>query len=166
MMQKGLGSSRNPRRIQHRIRDDPSRTVRRFERLTRVELGVAPGMGWTVLEWVRKQRWGTMKGLQRCAAEDVAVLHAPRANRPEEATAQVVQNLKPTLRSAMGGGGWGSAWLLTGRPDPIFRPELAGDEGEVSAIAGCRMAMAELRKRAAKGLTPEAGNVTKDPERG
>ena len=47
-------------------------------------------MGWTVLEWVQKQRWGTMKGLQRCALEDVAVLHALRANRPEEATAQVV----------------------------------------------------------------------------
>ena len=96
----------------------------------------------------------------------MAVLPALRANCPEEATAQVVQNLKSKLQAAMDGGDWGSAWLLTGLPDPILRPEFAGDEDEVSAIAGYQMAMAELKKRVAKGLTPEAENTTKDPKKG
>ena len=55
---------------------------------------------------------------------------------------------------------------MTGLPDPILRPEFAGDEDEVSAIAGYQMAMAELKKRVAKGLTPEAENTTKDPKKG
>ena len=55
---------------------------------------------------------------------------------------------------------------MTGLPDPILRPGFAGDEDEVSAIAGCQMAMAELKKRVAKGLTPEAENTGKDPKKG
>ena len=53
-----------------------------------------------------------------------------------ECGAQLVQNRKAKVQNAMNGGDWTQAWLLTGLTDPLTRPEFAGDEDEISAIAG------------------------------
>ena len=99
MMQKGLSSIRNLKRIRRRIRRDPGRIIRRFERKVRDELGVAPGGGWTLLDWIKVQRWGKLAAMKRCAVMDSAVLHALRAGRHEEATAQTVQKVVTRRRA-------------------------------------------------------------------
>ena len=71
------------------------------------------GCPWTLTDWVKRQRWGSLKSLLRTAHMDVAVIQHLRSGRHEVATAQAVQTLKAKVQAASSGGYWTAAWLLT-----------------------------------------------------
>ena len=147
LMTRGVRSIQAVQRIRRRIRDQPGKVVRNFERAAREELGVPMGGAWALEDWVKRQSWGRMRGLQRCAIADCAVVQALHRNEPARAQAQAVQDLKARLQAALNQGDWSQAWLLTGLPDPLSARHFAGDESEMAAIAGYTTAMVDLRAK-------------------
>ena len=85
---------------------------------------------------------------------DVEVYELLRSNQPDVATAQVIQNLKSKLQAVMQGGDWGSAWLLTGLPDPLTKRDFAGTRQEMSVISGYLDAVHRLQKRVRESKGP------------
>ena len=64
-----------------------------------------------------------------------------------QATAQLVQNIKSKLQSVLSGGDWATAWLMTGLPGPLSRKEWAGNKEEMAMISGCMNSLHRLRKK-------------------
>ena len=70
-----------------------------------------------------------------------------RNHRYEEATAQLAQNMKSKVQSAIQLGDWSSAWLLTGIPDPMGKKEWGGTKEEMAVVSEYINSLAKLRKR-------------------
>ncbi|CAE8689793.1 unnamed protein product [Polarella glacialis] len=136
LLKKGLSSMKNMSRLKKRIRSRPKRVWKKFEENVKEELGVAEGEPWTLRSWSRRINWGKFRGLRRCMEMMIAIYELLKADSPEIARAQAVQNMKAIHQSVLSGGDWATAWLLTGLTDPTQRREFAGEEGEMSAITG------------------------------
>ena len=67
-----------------------------------------------------------------------------RSGETNQATAQLVQNIKSKLQSVLSGGDWATAWLMTGLPAHSFR---AGNKEEMAVISGCMNSLHRLRKK-------------------
>ncbi|CAE7669804.1 osm1 [Symbiodinium sp. CCMP2592] len=144
---KGMKAVSQLNRLHEQIHRRPRRICDLFEKEVIEELGIVKGQAWTLRDYVRKQQWGKFKGIYRCAMMDVAVYESLRANEPQVAAAQVVQNLKAKLQSVLQGGDWATAWLLTGLPDPCSRREFAGSREEMAIVSGYVESLSKLQKR-------------------
>ena len=156
---KGMKAVELLHRLHRSIRRHPKRVCEQFEKEVIEDLGIVKGQAWTLKDYVRKQQWGKFKGLYRTAIMDVEVYELLRSNQPDVAAAQVIQNLKSKMQAVMQGGDWGSAWLLTGLPDPLMKREFAGSRQEMSIISGYLGAVHRLQKRVreSKGLAGHHG---------
>ena len=144
---RGMKAMNTLHRMHRQIKERPRRVCELFEREVIEELGIVKGQAWTLRDYVKKQQWGKFKGIFRTAMMDVAVYERLRANQPDVAAAQVVQNLKAKIQCALQGGEWTSAWLLTGLADPLHRKDFAGAKEEMSVVSGYLDALQKLQKR-------------------
>ena len=144
---KGMRAVATLKNLHDQIQRRPRRICELFEREVVQELGVVPGQSWTLRDYVRRQNWGRFKSLYRTAIMDVAVYEALRAGRADEASAQVVQNLKAKIQAVLQGGDWSTAWLLTGLTDPLQKKEWAGSREEMAVISGYVEALHNLKKK-------------------
>ena len=144
---RGMKAVRSLHKMHDRVLQYPDRIVKEFEKEVVEDLGICAGQSWTLLDWVKKQNFGKFRGMLRCCAMDVAVYELLRNKDYKAATAQVVQNLKAKHQSVLQQGEWGTAWLLTGLPDPINKREFAGSKSEMATISGYVSALAKLKKQ-------------------
>ncbi|CAE7727399.1 SMYD3 [Symbiodinium sp. CCMP2592] len=143
----GMKAIASLQKMHRRIMEKPGKICEEFEREVIEELGVVKGQAWTLKDFLRKQSWGKFKGIYRCAWMDVAVYELLRANRPDAAAAQVIQNLKAKQQSVIQMGDWQAAWLLTGLADPLARREFAGSKQEMSVVSSYLSALHDLKKK-------------------
>jgi hypothetical protein len=166
LLRGGMKSIRHLKDVHRRVKKNPQGLYMRFEERARDELGVVPGQPWTLKDWLRRQPWGEFKSTYRCAVMDCAVYELLRGGQPQEALGQLVQNIKAKHQSVLHGGDWTTAWLITGLPDPLRRADFAGEDGEMSVIAGYLRSMRDLRGAVKTGHSgphlsgEEGGDVT------
>ena len=163
---KGMKAVELLHRLHRSIRRHPKRVCEQFEKEVIEDLGIVKGQAWTLKDYVRKQQWGKFKGLYRTAIMDVEVYELLRSNQPDVAAAQVIQNLKSKMQAVMQGGDWGSAWLLTGLPDPLMKREFAGSRQEMSIISGYLDAVHRLQKRVRESKGHAGHHGEEDEESG
>ncbi|CAE7035325.1 unnamed protein product [Symbiodinium sp. CCMP2592] len=144
---KGMRAVSTLHRLQAQVQKRPRKVCEIFEKEVIEELGVAAGQSWTLRDFVKRQSWGKFKGIYRCAMMDVAAYELIRQGKPDQAAAQLVQNLKAKIQSVLAQGDWQAAWLLTGLPDPMVRKEFAGTKEEMSVLADYMSSLAKLKKR-------------------
>ena len=116
-----------------------------FEAECMRDMGVEPGMPWSLREWRRRQPFGKFTTLARCAEQDVIVYQLLAQGKVKHARAQLAQNLRSKSQCAMDGGRWDHAWFLTGQVDPIGKKIFAAPESQIAAIAGYVSAVQKLR---------------------
>lgn len=158
-MARGVRAIHDVQRIRRRIKSEPARRARGFDKAAREELGVLLGGAWTLEEWVREQHWGRMTEAQRCARGACAVMQALRRSEVPRAPAQAVQNLKATLQSALNRGEWTQALLLTAPPAPMSSRSIAGNDDEMTAVTGYAAAVADLRAKSRLWMAVSPGAV-------
>ncbi|CAE7463493.1 unnamed protein product [Symbiodinium sp. CCMP2592] len=144
---KGMRAVSTLHRLQAQVQKRPRKVCEIFEKEVIEELGVAAGQSWTLRDFVKRQSWGKFKGIYRCAMMDVAAYELIRQGKPDQAAAQLVQNLKAKIQSVLAQGDWQAAWLLTGLPDPMVKKEFAGTKEEMSVLADYMSSLAKLKKR-------------------
>ena len=157
----GLKSVTSMHRMNKRITKHPKAIVREFERDLVRDLGVVPGQAWSIRDYLTKQNWGKFKGIYRTAVQDAAVIEYLRANNPDAACAQCVQNLKSKIQATLQGGDWTTAWMLCGLSDPLSRKDFAGSQNEMAVISGYISSLHKLKKKVKEAK--EAG-ASKDEE--
>ncbi|CAE8611036.1 unnamed protein product [Polarella glacialis] len=145
---------KNIHKIKRSIKSRPGRLIKRWETRVREDLGVVEGQPWTVKDWLKQQPWGKRRGLYRGGYQDIVVYELLRQNKPDQACAQLVQNLKSKLQCALADGSWDQVGLLRGLPDPVGNINFAGDAGEMSVILRYTMPLRELKMKAA-GKMPQ-----------
>ena len=118
------------------------------------ELGVLPGMNWTMVDWWRKVRWGKQRGISKCALILVRIYEQLRPGKTDEATAQTVQGMKALKQVSLDEGDWTKGWELTGLRD-LTRPErFAGDFQEMTGISAYLKSLRELEGACRVGDQP------------
>lgn len=80
-----------------------------FESECMREMGVHPGMPWSLREWRRRQPFGRFTTLSRCAEQDVIVRQLLA-----QGNAKPAQNLRRKCQRSLDGGRLDHAWFLTG----------------------------------------------------
>ena len=116
-----------------------------FEAECMREMGVEPGMPWSLREWRRRQPFGKFTALSRCAEQDVIVYQLLAQGKVKHARAQLAQNLRSKCQCSLDGGRWDHAWFLTDHVDPMGRRNSAAPESQIAAIAGYVSAVQKLR---------------------
>jgi hypothetical protein len=116
-----------------------------FEAECMRDMGVEPGMPWSLREWRRRQPFGKFTTLARCAEQDAIVYQLLAQGKVKHSRAQLAQNLRSKSQCAMDGGRWDHAWFLTGQVDPIGKRNFAAPESQIAAIAGYVSAFQKLR---------------------
>jgi len=154
--EKGMRAVASLHRLHKKIQKHPRQVYRSFEKEIVEELGVVEGQAWTMRQWIQRQSWGKFRGIQRCCIQDGVVYELLRNHRYEEATAQLAQNMKSKVQSAIQLGDWSSAWLLTGIPDPMGKKEWGGTKEEMAVVSEYINSLAKLRKRVKEAK--ETGN--------
>ena len=134
-------------KLHRKVKHHPKQIIRRFEKELLEEMGVVPGQAWSIRDWLKRQPWGKFKGIYRTAVQDAAVYELLRSGETDQATAQLVQNMKSKLQSVLSGGDWATAWLMTGLPDPLSRKEWAGNKEEMAVISGYMNSLNRLKKK-------------------
>ena len=147
MGHRGLRQIQNLGRIKKTIEESPDELIEEFELQCRELLGVLPSQPWTLRDWRRRLPFGKHLALARCTEMDVAVYMLLAQGRRKVAMAQLIQNMRAKLQTALDGGLWTQSWLYTGLPDPFRRPEFAAPESQVCAVAGYVKSMGDLRKQ-------------------
>ena len=153
----GMKSVTSMHRMNKRITKHPKAIVREFERDLVRELGVVPGQAWSIRDYLKKHNWGKFKGIYRTAVQDAAVIEYLRANNPDAACAQCVQNLKSKIQATLQGGDWTTAWMLCGLSDPLSRKEFAGSQNEMAVISGYISSLHKLKKKVKEAKEAGAG---------
>ena len=134
-------------KLHRKVKHHPKQIIKQFEKELLEEMGVVPGQAWSIRDWLKRQSWGKFKGIYRTAVQDAAVYELLRSGETDQATAQLVQNMKSKLQSVLSGGDWATAWLMTGLPDPLSRKEWAGNKEEMAVISGYLNSLNRLKKK-------------------
>ena len=137
------------KKFERRIRKKPREITRKFESRARHEMGVIPGMPWTLAAWIKSWRWGPHQGLIRGAIMDVAVYEWISQGLYAQAQAQLVQNIKCKQQAAISNGNFTTAWLFTGLAEPVGKPKFVGEGPEMATLAAYITAESEIDKRTA-----------------
>ena len=77
----------------------------------------------------------------------VAVCESRRQERPDLASGQPMQNLKPKGQTALDNGPWEVSWHLTGPQDRAGRPLSTEPRRGMAAVASSRTAVKELKRK-------------------
>lgn len=131
-----------------RMRKDPKRVWRDFEKRAAEEVGVIEGEAWTLQRWIKEViNWKGAAHQKRAAYIMVMVYEALRRKEVDLALALLSQGVKALRQSATAGGQWRTAWRFMGCQDPFTTSSFAGNEEELAVIGGMERGMSELEKR-------------------
>lgn len=142
------------KRGHRRMRQRPLKHVRRYVREAEEFLGVSPGVPYNLADYTRRISWGRHKTLQRCLS---------LKEKPTEAALQVILSLRCLRQCSTDNGEWGTAWLLTGLPDPYRKPRFGGEHQQLEEVAGYVKAMVELEKKARQYSTLPGADQAEEP---
>jgi hypothetical protein len=131
--------------ISRAIRPHSQQVWESLEADARTELGVEPGMVWSLMEWKRRQPMGRLTTLNRCITQDILAYQWSAQGNHAACRAQLAQNIRSKMQTVYDQGLWTHGWHLCGAVDPCARKAFAAPITQISAVADYVAAMTKLR---------------------
>ncbi|CAE7407977.1 unnamed protein product, partial [Symbiodinium sp. CCMP2592] len=153
------------RQMKKDMKRHPMKHVRRYVRQVEEDLGVTGELPYRLTDHGKRIPWGKQKGLQRVYFLLGAILEQQLKGNAEQAALLTTQSLRAVHQTALDGGNWNVAWMLTGLQDPFVKRKFGGEEESLETIAAYMRATQELERRAKTwSLSQDSGAAPESEE--